>query len=190
MLLLSIKKPNTTPLSTHLIRHHKFIHQHPTDRNSDNLRKHYETKPSGPPNTTRTDELAWDNDKTELLRLQQQSHDPEKRLAMGAPSFGLMEIFLQHTEHPHMAQLSTKHKIINYFRYVDDILIKFDPSQSSIQAILADFNAFHTNLQFTAKTWEQCHKLPRHNYPQDSPLLENSNLQEANIDLHHNPIHV
>ena len=41
---------------------------------------------------------------------------------MGAPSSGLIvEIFLQHIENIHMARLSMKHKIINYFRYVDDI---------------------------------------------------------------------
>ena len=51
-----------------------------------------------------------------------------------------------------MAQLSTKHKIINYFRYVEDILIIFDPNHSIIQAILADFNTLHPKLQFTAET--------------------------------------
>jgi len=75
--------------------------------------------------------------------------------AMGASSSGLIaEMFLQHTEHLHMARLSTKHKIINYFRHIDDILLIFDPSQSSIQAILADFNTLHPNLQFTAETEE------------------------------------
>jgi hypothetical protein len=38
-------------------------------------------------------------------------------LAMGAPSSSLItEMFLQHTEHQHLPQLSAKHKIINYFR--------------------------------------------------------------------------
>jgi len=74
---------------------------------------------------------------------------------MGAPSSGFTaEIFLQHIEHLHMARLSMKHKIINYFRYVDDILIIFDPNYSSIQAILDDFNALHRNLQFTAELEE------------------------------------
>ena len=71
---------------------------------------------------------------------------------MGAPSSSLRaEMFLQHTEHQHMAQLSTKHKIINYFYYVDDILIIFDPNNSSIQAILADFITLHPKLKFTAE---------------------------------------
>jgi hypothetical protein len=42
-------------------------------------------------------------------------------LAMGAPSSGLIaEIFLQHTEHLHLAH---KHHILNYCRYVDDIIL-------------------------------------------------------------------
>ena len=74
---------------------------------------------------------------------------------MGSPSSGLIaEMFLQHTEHLHMARLSAKHKVINYFRYVDNILIIFDHSQSSFQAILADVNTLHPNLQFTTETEE------------------------------------
>ena len=75
-------------------------------------------------------------------------------LAMGAPSSGLIEFFLQHIEHQHVARLSKKHKIINYFRYADDILIIFDPNHSGIQNILADFNTLHPNLQFTAEMEE------------------------------------
>ena len=44
-------------------------------------------------------------------------------LAMGAPSSGLIaEIFLQHMEHLHLAHLTHRHRIINYWRYVGDIL--------------------------------------------------------------------
>jgi hypothetical protein len=76
-------------------------------------------------------------------------------LAMGSPSSDLIaQMFLQHTEHIHLARLSAKHKITSYFRFVDDILIIFDHRQSSIQAILADFNTLHPNLHFTAETEE------------------------------------
>jgi hypothetical protein len=45
-------------------------------------------------------------------------------LAMGAPSSGLIaEIFLQHIEHSQLTRLTHKHQIINYCRYVDDILM-------------------------------------------------------------------
>jgi len=74
-------------------------------------------------------------------------------LAMGAPSSGLIaELFLQHMEHAHLAHLSHKHGIIDYFRYVDDILLIFNPELTDIQSILTDFNTLHLNLHFTAET--------------------------------------
>jgi len=74
-------------------------------------------------------------------------------LAMDTPSSGFIaEIFLQHIEHLHIAQMSMKHNSINYFRYVDNILIISDSTYSSIQA--NDFNALHQNLQFTAELEE------------------------------------
>jgi hypothetical protein len=46
---------------------------------------------------------------------------------MGAPSSSILsEIFLQHIEHIHPPILARKHKFINYFRYVDDILLIYD----------------------------------------------------------------
>jgi hypothetical protein len=73
-------------------------------------------------------------------------------LAMGTPSSCVIaEIFLQHTKNLHLAHLTHKHRIINYFRYVDDILMIFDPTHTNIQAILSDFNAIHSKLQFTAE---------------------------------------
>jgi hypothetical protein len=79
-------------------------------------------------------------------------------LAMGAPSSGLIaEIFLQHTEYTHLAHITRKHNIINYFRYVDDILLIFDPHHTDIQAILVDFNTIHPTLHFTAETENDNH---------------------------------
>jgi len=71
---------------------------------------------------------------------------------MGAPSSGLIaELFLQHTENEHLAHLSHKLRITDYFRYVDDILLIFDPIHTDIPSILTDFNALHSNLHFTAE---------------------------------------
>jgi hypothetical protein len=73
-------------------------------------------------------------------------------LAMGAPSSGLIaEFFLQHKEITHLACLSHKHRIIDYFRYVDDILLISAPNHSDIQSILTDFNTLHPNLHLTAE---------------------------------------
>jgi len=74
-------------------------------------------------------------------------------LAMGALSSGLIaDFFLQHTENTHIARLAHKHRINDYFRYVDDILLIFDPNHSDIQSILREFNALHPDLHFTAET--------------------------------------
>ena len=74
-------------------------------------------------------------------------------LAMGTPTSGLIsEFLLQNLEHLHLAHISNKHKIINYLRYVDDILLIFDSNHTNIQNILDDFNTIHPNLKFTAET--------------------------------------
>ena len=74
-------------------------------------------------------------------------------LPMGAPSSGLIaEIFLQYIEHSHLPHLTKKHKIIDYCRYVDDILIIFDTNHSNIRDITYDFNFLHPKLRFTSKT--------------------------------------
>jgi DNA-binding transcriptional LysR family regulator len=64
-----------------------------------------------------------------------------------------------------------KHKIINYFPYVDDVLIIFDPNHASIQTILADFNTLHPNLQFTAE------------------MEENNTITYLDITIHRTPSH-
>jgi len=38
---------------------------------------------------------------------------------------------------------------VNYFCYVDDVLLIYDTLQIDIPTILSDFNSFHPNLQFT-----------------------------------------
>jgi hypothetical protein len=74
-------------------------------------------------------------------------------LAMGAPSSGLIaEIFLQHTENTHLPSLAQKHKIVNYIRYVDDLLLIYNSTHTDIHDIFTDFNAIHHNLHFTAET--------------------------------------
>ena len=71
-------------------------------------------------------------------------------LAMGAPSSTIIsEIFLQHLEHTHLPHLAQKHKLVNYFRYVDDILLIYDSQHTRIHSLLHDLNSIHPNLQFT-----------------------------------------
>jgi hypothetical protein len=71
-------------------------------------------------------------------------------LAMGAPSSSILsEFFLQHIELSHLPRLTQKHRLINYFRYVDDILLVYDSSHTDILSILNDFNSIRPNLTFT-----------------------------------------
>jgi hypothetical protein len=73
-------------------------------------------------------------------------------VGVGVPSTGILsKIFMQYIETSHIAHLTKKHTIINYFHYVDDILI-FDPAHTNIQTILIYFNSIHPNLHFTAET--------------------------------------
>ena len=111
---------------------------------------------------------------------------------MGAPSSGLIaEIFLQHIEHMHLAHLTQKHRIINYCRYVDDILLIYDSTKTSIQMIFEDFNALHPKLQFTAEA-EKDNNL---NYldisiHRNHTNIKNSHIQEAHIYGHHHLLHL
>jgi hypothetical protein len=74
-------------------------------------------------------------------------------LAMGAPSSSIIaEIFLQHAENLHLASLAQKLIVINYFLYVDYILLIFAPNHSNVQAILTDFNVLNPRLHFTEET--------------------------------------
>ena len=57
-------------------------------------------------------------------------------LAMGAPTSGIIaEFFLQNLEDAYLTHLSDKHKIVSYFRYVDDILIIYDANYTDIDNI-------------------------------------------------------
>jgi hypothetical protein len=55
-----------------------------------------------------------------------------------------------HITHTHPTPFK-KYKLINYFRFVDDILLIFDSNKTNIQSILTDFNTLHPNLEFTAE---------------------------------------
>jgi hypothetical protein len=61
----------------------------------------------------------------------------------------LSKIFLQKLEHTHIPLLTEKHKLINYFRYIDIII--FDTNHTNTQSILNIFNTIHPNIKFIAK---------------------------------------
>jgi len=90
----------------------------------------------------------------------------EDGLAMGAPSSSIIsELFLQHLEQTKLPHLAHKLKLLNYFRYVDDILIIFDSQLTNINEITNEFNTLHPNIQFTEETEKQQDQLSRHHHP-------------------------
>jgi hypothetical protein len=93
--------------------------------------------------------------------------------AMGAPSSSIVaEIFPQYVENTHLAYLAQKCRITNYFRYVDDILLSFNPNHTDIQAILTDFNSLHPKLHFTAE------------------IEQNNTLNYLDVSIHKTPSNI
>jgi hypothetical protein len=67
-------------------------------------------------------------------------------LAMAAPTSAIIaETYLQNLEHNQVYNLLTKHKIIGYFRCVDDILIIYDKNKTHIDIIMT----VHPTINFT-----------------------------------------
>ena len=77
----------------------------------------------------------------------------ENGLAMGAPSSSIIsELFLQYLEQTKLPHIAHNLKLLNYFQYVDDILIIFDSQHTDINKIANEFNTLHPNIEFTEET--------------------------------------
>jgi hypothetical protein len=74
----------------------------------------------------------------------------EDGLPMGAPTSPIFaEIFLQHLEHNHITHTLQKHNILNYYRYVDGILIVYNENHTNIDDTLQEFNSIDPNIHYT-----------------------------------------
>jgi hypothetical protein len=106
-------------------------------------------------------------------------------LAMGAPSSSITaEIFIQHTENSHLACLTQKHRIVNYFHYVD-IPIDFWPKPHEHTG-----NLWWFQITVHSGTGSGRHsKLFRHIHPQNLHELENLHIQETYVYRHQHPLH-
>jgi hypothetical protein len=83
------------------------------------------------------------------VRYNEQCYTQEEGLAKGAPTSAILaEVFLQYLEHTQIADILKKHHIIDYHRYVDDILIMYNPQKTNISNTLEEFNAIHHKLNF------------------------------------------
>jgi hypothetical protein len=73
-----------------------------------------------------------------------------KGLAMGAPTSAILsEIYRQYIENKTLVDILVKHKILGYFRYVDDILLVYDITTTDINSVVNHFNSIIPSLKFT-----------------------------------------
>jgi hypothetical protein len=71
-------------------------------------------------------------------------------LAMGAPTSAILaETFVQYLEHTVIYQILKKHQIIDYYRYVHDILIIYNKQYTNIRNTHDEFNNIHHKIKFT-----------------------------------------
>jgi hypothetical protein len=86
---------------------------------------------------------------------------PPTKWVPGALSPGtsaiLAEAYIQSIEHTQKYNILKTHKIIAYFRYVDDILIIYDNKNTNIDQTLNDFNNIQPTLKFTIE--KEKHKI-------------------------------
>jgi hypothetical protein len=83
------------------------------------------------------------------LQHMNQQYKQDKGLAMGAPTSAILaEIFLQHQAHNHIVDILQKHNVIDYYRYVNDILIIYNEDNTNIDNTLNEFNSIHPNIQY------------------------------------------
>ena len=76
-------------------------------------------------------------------------------LAIGAPSSAILsELYLQYIEHTIIYDTLTKHNILGYFRYVDDVLLAYDNTVTDIHDVLQDFNKAAQPMSFTIEKEE------------------------------------
>jgi hypothetical protein len=75
------------------------------------------------------------------FQFQQKYFKQTEGLAMGAPTSSILaEEYIENMEHKQIDQILLKHKIIGYFRYIDDILLIYNQNKTNIEEILAELN--------------------------------------------------
>jgi hypothetical protein len=91
------------------------------------------------------------------------------------------EVDIQHFEHTSIADSLNKHKIIDYYRYADDILIIYDEQKTNITNTLEDFNAIYPKLKFTMEQQTQ-------NRINHFDLTIKKNQNKLNFEIYTKPI--
>jgi hypothetical protein len=81
-------------------------------------------------------------------------------LAMGAPTSAILaKVFLQHLEHTMIIDILNTFQIIDYHRYVDDILIMYNSRTTNIDNTLKEFNEICSKIGFRIEEEEVNNKI-------------------------------
>jgi hypothetical protein len=123
--------------------------------------------------------LSWfDTITTQNYFLQNNNIVFEKEApAMGPPSSSIVsELFLQHAENSHLPMLAQKQYLLKYFRYIDEILLIFDPSHTVLNPSCSILTPLNSNIigRIEKRQHPQFSKQPSIKRPQTSkfPSLE------------------
>jgi hypothetical protein len=82
------------------------------------------------------------------LQFEQQYYKEIEGLAMGAPLLAILaETFIQHMEHNHIYPILKTQQIIEYYKYVDDIMCV--QNKINIEQTLNEFNNIQPSIKFT-----------------------------------------
>jgi hypothetical protein len=90
------------------------------------------------------------------IQINDQYYLQNEGLAMGASTWAILsEVYIHHLQHISIADILNKYQIIDYYRYVNDILIVYDERKTNIINTLENFNAIHPTLKFTIEQQTQ-----------------------------------
>jgi hypothetical protein len=65
---------------------------------------------------------------------------------MAAPMLAILaETFMQYLEHTVISKILNKHQILDYYRYVDNILIIYNTHNTNIENTSEELNTIHPN---------------------------------------------
>jgi hypothetical protein len=86
------------------------------------------------------------------MQINDQFYKHEAGLAMGAPTSPIIaETFIQQLEHK-LINILNKYRIIDYYRYVDDVRIIYNENNTNINNTLEECNTIHPKIKFTIET--------------------------------------
>jgi hypothetical protein len=68
------------------------------------------------------------------MQFNDQFYNQNESLAMGAPTLAILaEAFIKYLEHTKIIKILDKYQILDYYRYVDDILIMYNKNITDIE---------------------------------------------------------